>query len=336
MGKILAAASADSASHARIMATPRSRLVPPDAEGCYHCIQRCVRRAFLCGVDRYTGRSFEHRKPWIEDRLRHLSECFAIAIHAYAIMENHLHIVVQMIPVATSAWSDEEVATRWVRLFPPAGGDSTAIDLKRQQLRADPARLAVFRTRLGNLSWLMRCLAEPIARRANREDLCKGRFWEGRYKCQVLCDERALLAAMAYVDLNPIRAGVAEQLDTSLHTSARARIRNARASPGTLTTSLRPVLGMQPNSLPLSTTEYLRLLDWTGRALAPGKPGRINEQAPPILETIDNSPARWTLRVRSYGGGWARAAGSAQDLMILAERIGQRWLKGIRLALRLS
>lgn len=318
------------------MAIPRSRLVPPDAEGCYHCIQRCVRRAFLCGVDRYTGCSFEHRKAWIEDRLRHLSECFAIAIHAYAIMENHLHIVVQMMPSATSAWGDEEVAARWVRLFPPSGGDSAAIDLKRRQLCADPERLSVVRTRLGNLSWLMRCLAEPIARRANREDLCKGRFWEGRYKCQVLCDERALLAAMAYVDLNPIRAGITDQLDASLHTSVRARIKNSRVSPGTVTAPLRPILGMQPQALSLSTAEYLRLLDWTGRVLAPDKPGRISDQAPPVLATIDSTPARWTLRVRSYGGRWVRAAGPARDLMILADRIGQRWLKGIRLALQLN
>lgn len=181
------------------MAIPRSHLIPPGSEGRYHCIQRCVRRAFLCGVDRYTGRSFEHRKGWIEERLHRLSECFAIAIHAYAIMSNHLHIVIQVIPELIETWSDGDIAARWLRLFPSANDDD--IDLKRKRMLADPARLSVIRSRLSNLSWFMRCLAEPIARRANREDDCKGRFWEGRYKCQVLCDERALLAAMAYVDL---------------------------------------------------------------------------------------------------------------------------------------
>lgn len=316
------------------MTIARSHLVLPDTEGYYHCIQRCVRRAFLCGEDQYAGRSFEHRKTWIEDRLRLLGECFAVAIHAYAIMSNHLHVVVQISPAAVSAWSDDDVATRWVRLFPPATDD--AIQLKRQRILTDPTRLSVVRSRLGNLSWFMRCLAEPIARRANREDDCKGRFWEGRYKCQLLCNERALLAAMTYVDLNPIRAGITDRLETSTHTGAHDRLTTARASPDVLAAPLRAIIGMKHSALPLSTADYLQILDWTGRTLAPNKRGSLAGNAPTILTIIDDAPERWTMRVRGFGSAWARAVGSMQDMIAIAERIGQRWIKGIRLAARLG
>jgi REP element-mobilizing transposase RayT len=318
------------------MTRPRSHIAPPDLAGTYHCVQRCVRRAFLCGVDHYSGRSFEHRKDWVEARIHLVAECYAVAIHAYAVMSNHLHLVLRIDPTEASARSDEDVAARWVRLFPPREDTESAIEHKRMRLLADPARLALIRRRLGSLSWLMRCLVEPIARRANREDGCKGRFWEGRYKCQALCDERAVLAAMAYVDLNPIRAGIADRLEASAHTSVATRIAIAQSSPSMLTRPLKPIAGNLSPDLNLSTADYLQLLDWTGRTLAPGKRGRIAQNAPAIVSIIDRNPACWTARVAAYGNGWARAAGSVQDLIALAERIGQCWLKGVRLAAKLG
>jgi hypothetical protein len=159
------------------MTQARSQLIPPGTGGMFHCVQCCVRRAFLCGVDEYTGRSFEHRKDWVEGRIQRLAECFAVAVHAYAVMSNHLHLVVEIDPAQISGWSDKDVAERWIRLFPPREDTDAARSHTCERLMSNPMRMALIRARLGSLSWFLRCLAEPIARRANREDGCTGRFW---------------------------------------------------------------------------------------------------------------------------------------------------------------
>ena len=208
----------------------RSQIVPPDEVGVYHCIARCVRRAFLCGFDPLTKHDYDHRKEWIRERLEQLAPVFAIDICGYAVMSNHLHVILRARPDLVRDWSDEEVALRWTRLCPPrdpATGDKTEPSpCDVNMIVSDPARLAVIRQRLSSLSWFMGSLSEPIARRANREDKCKGRFWEGRFKSLALLDEAAILACSIYVDLNPIRAGVATTPEESAYTSAYDRIRS--------------------------------------------------------------------------------------------------------------
>jgi REP element-mobilizing transposase RayT len=216
------------------MAIARRTLVDPAEIGVFHCISRCVRRAFLCGRDSYSGKNYEHRRAWIRDRLRELAGLFAVEVHAYNVMSNHLHVVMRTRPDQAKAWDDAEVARRWLQICPgkrilsdPAGApDECAI----RALCADAGKLAVRRARLADLSWFMRCLNEPIARRANKEDECTGRFWEGRFKCQKLDDEGAALSCMAYVDLNPVRAGIAATPEQSEFTSAcdRATAHKAR------------------------------------------------------------------------------------------------------------
>ena len=319
-----------------VMTQARSQLVPPGSPGSLHCVQRCVRRAFLCGIDQYTGRSFEHRKIWVEERIHLVAECFAVAIQAYAVMSNHLHLVLQMDPAHIAAWSDIEVAEHWIRLFPPREDSDLARTIKCERLLADKDRLILIRSRLGSLSWLMRCLVEPIARRANLEDGCTGRFWEGRFKSQLLCDDRAILAAMAYVDLNPIRAGITRRLDRSQHTSIQSRIAFTRRNPETLHTALTPLAGCIATHLPINTADYLALVEWAGRQLRPGKRGSIPKDAPSCLHAIEQHPHRWAIRVKSVGSGYWRVIGEFQDMVSIAERLGQHWLKGIKLAASLT
>jgi REP element-mobilizing transposase RayT len=318
------------------MTQARSHLIPRGTGGMFHCVQRCVRRAFLCGLDQDTGRCFEHRKRWVEDRIQRLAECFAVGIHAYAVMSNHLHVVLQLEPDQTLHWSDSEVASRWVRLFPPREDSDEARALKCLRLISNPERLDEVRHRLGSLSWFMRCLAEPIARRANREDGCTGRFWEGRFKAQMLWDERALLAAMTYVDPNPIRAGMTETLRGSRHTTVHRRIKQATHDRSLLHQRIKPLAGCIDGGISITTADYLGLLEWTGRQLAPGKKGKIAAATPSVLQNLEHEPERWAVRVRAVGSGYWRVVGEACDLIDIAQRLGQAWMKGIGLAVRLA
>jgi len=195
--------------------------------GIVHVCQRCVRRAWLTGLDEKTGQDFSYRRQWIRRRLESLASVFAIDVLTYAIMSNHMHLILRNRPDVVSKWSDQEVAIRWLRVFPGRRleehlAEPTESDV--QMLVNQPERLAVIRERLSDISWFMRALSEPIARMANRQDNCTGRFWEGRFKSLRIMDETGLLACAMYVDLNPIRAAMAESPDKATHTSAHDRI----------------------------------------------------------------------------------------------------------------
>jgi len=75
----------------------------------YYCINRCVRRAFLCGNDKQTGQNYEHRRGWIADKIKALSETFAIDVEAYAVMSNHYHVVLRVDQELAENWTTSEV-----------------------------------------------------------------------------------------------------------------------------------------------------------------------------------------------------------------------------------
>ena len=286
------------------MTTARAQLINNENVGIYHCVQRCVRRAWLCGVDEYTGQSYEHRKAWVEKQIALIGSCFAVAIHAYAVMSNHLHVVLQIDPKASLSWTDQQIAERWVRLFPPRELTDQAIKAKQNNIMANADRLAIIRNRLGNLSWLMKCLAEPIARRANAEDARKGRFWEGRFKAQVLKDEKALYAAMAYVDLNPVRAGISKRIEDQRYTSVRKRIKQARKEPKVLGEVLKPMISSISTSvLNFKLRDYLELIEWTGNQVRDGKSTK-NKTVPHMVKKLASDAARWPLRVKAIGSNY--------------------------------
>jgi REP element-mobilizing transposase RayT len=214
-----------------------------------HVIQRCVRRAFLAGVDQKTGKDFGYRREWIRRRMEALASVFGIDVIGYAILSNHMHLILRNRPDVVASWSDREVAIRWLRVFPGRRleeylGEPTESDVER--LVRDKQRLTELRSRLSNISWFMRALSEPIARMANKQDECTGRFWEGRFKAQPLVDEAGLLACAMYVDLNPVRAALAENPEQSIHTSAYDRIRGNKGE---------EILSAACELIPVSTAE---------------------------------------------------------------------------------
>ena len=286
------------------MTRPRSEIVSLDETPFYHCVSRCVRRAFLCGEDRYSGKNFDHRKPWLVDRLTLLGEVFAIDIAAYAVMSNYYHVVLHVDQGRSRSWTRDAVIGRWLSLYK---GDPLVHcylrgDLKSEaEFRQLDCIVEIWRERLTSISWFMRCLNEYIARRANKEDDCTGRFWEGRFKSQALLDEAALLSCMAYVDLNPVRAGVCETLHESEFTSIQTRIRqlSAKRRPTRLPTpKLMPFqVGIErdegPASLPFNLRDYIELVDWTGRIVRADKQGFIPDEAPSALADLNLNEAQW-------------------------------------------
>jgi hypothetical protein len=145
------------------MTQARSQLIDASHAGTYHCINRCVRRSWLCGFDRYTNKSFEHRKDWLEHRILEMGEIFACGIYGYAVMSNHLHIVVHMSPNTAREWTAAEVATRWVKLYPT--GKEASDQEKIESIFSEPARVETYRSRLSSLSWLMKSTSEPALSR---------------------------------------------------------------------------------------------------------------------------------------------------------------------------
>jgi len=145
------------------MATPRHLLVDPVNECDYHLVSRCVRRAFLCGVDEHDGRDYSHRRAWLVERMRQLAPCFAVDIYAYTVLSNHFHLVLRHDPLAHRGWSDEEVAWRWFEAFPPSELGAVAVELKperRELMLGDPKRVARARCTLGSMSHFMKHLAQ--------------------------------------------------------------------------------------------------------------------------------------------------------------------------------
>jgi hypothetical protein len=125
-----------------------------------------------------------------------------------------------------AAWSDEEVAIRWLRVFPGRRLEEHPAEPRENDVKTlvnQPERLALVRERLSDISWFMRVSSEPIARMASRQDECTGRFWEGRFKALRIVDEAGLLACAMYVDLNPVRAAMVAEAEQAIHTSVYDR-----------------------------------------------------------------------------------------------------------------
>lgn len=304
------------------MTQPRSQQVSVADTPYYHVVSRCVRRSFLCGYDPASGKNYEHRRDWIEGRIRVLSSLFAIDICAYAVMSNHYHVVVKLNTCEAGAWSDDEVLHRWCSLYrglPLVQKYLNGKCLLPVELQTVKSCIAIYRSRLQSLSWFMKCLNEPIARQANKEDGCTGHFWEARFKSQALLTEEALLSAMAYVDLNPLRACMADTPENSEFTSIKERVCSrfdlaAAIAQQIHSESLRYFdLPLKPlakfegglrlevqTGIAFGAADYLELVDMTGRIIRSDKRGLIQAKLPPILERLNLDVDAWLIRTQSF------------------------------------
>lgn len=210
----------------------RKSSVDPSTIQVLHVWNRCVRQARLCGIDPVTGIDREYRKQWSRQRLEHLAGIFAIEVLTFAILENHTHQVLRSRPDIARSWTPETIARRWLSITPKydrrTGEVLEPTPEAVQTIVNDIKLVEKLRRRLSDVSWWMRYYAQHIAVRANREDEAKGHFWEQRFMAHVLSDEESILKCMLYVDLNLVRAGIADSIEDSDYTGAKDRLDDLR------------------------------------------------------------------------------------------------------------
>jgi hypothetical protein len=337
-------------------ACARREIVRQGMPGIFHCWTRCVRRAFLLGIDPLTGNDYNHRRQWVVDRLHLLVSSFSIDVAFFGMMSNHLHLVLRTNPRLVQRMGDYEVARRWLRAYPGKRVlDGKWIEPTEKQVEAlaqDKEKIQHIRRRLGNISWFMGALCEYIARRANFEEGCDVRFFSGRFSCREVTSRGALLVCGVYVDLNQVRAGEALTPESSRHCSvwfriqAQPRIRAKRSASSDSDRWLAPLtllpdhLGDVPSTtgfrasdkglLDLSLNQYLRLLDWCGRQVRSGKRGAIPPDLAPILERLEIDPDEFLNTVEHFPRLFPRLAGKAEQILERARSVNRRWLHGVQ------
>ncbi|WP_342804955.1 transposase [Alteromonas sp. M12] len=300
----------------------------------YHCVSRCVRQSFLCGENKFTGQSYEHRRGWVESRLLFLGSVFAIDIAAYAVMNNHTHVVLFVDKNLAESWSKKEVLTRWHQLH---RGTLLTQKFMRGEELSEYEQLTVDqiaevnRKRLYDISWFMRDLNEYIAREANKEDECTGRFWEGRFKSQALLDQRAVIACMAYVDLNPIRAKMESTPQTSKHTSIFQRI--AAVKTGKQPDSLLRFVGNHQKNMAsgiaFSLIDYCELVVRTGQFIREDKVGHIKAKESSIIDNLGINSEQWFTLTTEFEQHFSIAVGSEHMLQQFKRNTKHQRIRGM-------
>ena len=289
------------------MTLARKYLISTEDTPYYHIMARCVRRAFLCGKDKYSGNCYEHRRKPIVDRIKSLAGIFNIDVCAYAIMSNHYHLVLKI--NSTDNWDEKQVLAYWSELCQPKlicqkflnNEPQSKAELEIVYLQTD-----IYRKRLMSISWFMKLLNEHIAKEANKEDKVSGSFFESRFKSQALLDERALLTCMAYVDLNPIRSAMAQTPEDSDYTSIQERIRSKD--------SKLLNLGFNEDDIDFTLADYCDLIDATGRSIRTDKKGFIDDSLPPILNRLGLDEVTWLDELNQFKFKGRKAIGTIEKL----------------------
>ena len=330
------------------MRIPRKQQYDQDDPPWLRCISRCVRKSFLCG-DKY-----DHRRVWLEKRIEILAQLYHTDVTAYAIMENHFHIVMRPNVEKVAAMSDVEVANAWLSAMRPMKSDGTYTPVNIVSIDnavADIEKIQLWRKRIGKVSWFMAALKAPLSRMANKEDNCSSHFWEGRYKSIPLLDRAALISCTVYVDLNPIRAGAADNIQNAQHTSIRKRAAAYAAQHSleitskchtaahkvidqqnelheiiktskwltSITTASTENNGLTPG---ISIEQYIQLIDMTARSFT-NKTKQLHPQAQSTLTELNLNTETWMKSMSRPKNFIGRVIGNAQSLLLEKMRINK-------------
>jgi len=268
--------------------------------------------------------------------------CIHLDVCNYAIMHNHYHVILHINSNDAETWTTEEVIDRWHRLYKGTvltQRFSDGVAMSKAELTIIGTIITEWRSRLMDISWFMRILNEGIAREANQEDNCTGRFWEGRFYSQALLDDKALAACMAYIDLNPIRAGIAQTPEASKHTSIRHRIKSAckTKQPNRIDQQsdlLFPFCGNprhdSPPGIQMKLTDYIELVEWSGRQISNKKKGCIVSSLPPILNRLGIETDNWLFLCEHFEVPFKNVVGSVLSVERVCTQLKQHWAQGQR------
>ncbi len=152
----------------------------------YHTTARTVHRLFLFD---------DEIKDWIYDRILWLASIYHVTLHAVAVLDNHYHIVHS---VSKPERDDLELQRLWER----------AEERKARPKTWQPWEAARWHERLSDLSEFAKELNQSVAVYVNLKTGYRGHLWDDRFHSVLVDDGRGLLATMAYVELNCVRAAI--------------------------------------------------------------------------------------------------------------------------------
>lgn len=253
----------------------RGSKISPDEINIVHVWSQVVQQMPLLGSDPTTGQDFSHRKDWFIDIMAHQSMYMAVEILRFAIMDNHVHFLLRTRPDIVRTWSDEDVAWNYLNLCPKnkrrrkVNGkwhyevvDPTQEDV--DEILGDRKKLKKLRKKLSSLSFWMQLLKQKVAKRANAEvqkdDVCKGAFWKGRFEMTVIHSREYLLTCAVYIDLNPFKARMTDSIEGYRYTSVHMQYRdtfNKMLTEGDLVPTEQNPLGEFPESRMLNPIEFV-------------------------------------------------------------------------------
>jgi len=318
----------------------------------FHTVSKVTRGGRLFGIDPLTGKDFSHRKAWIEKLIKHFAGQFAIDVLSFSVMSNHHHQLLRSRPDVAKTWDDTEVARRWLMICPKRKDENNnpmdPLESELDVIRNNPAKVEEIRVRLSDVSWWMRLINQDVAQKANKEDDASGRFFEDRFKGIPVIDEATVLACSVYVDLNWIRACMADTIEQSDFTSGQRRFQALKAhrelfegfggnsavaqrlkladsflAPVNLceaTESPGPIPSVSDDRcsdkgfVPMTAEAYLELVDWSARQVASGKPGSTPTSLPPVLERLGLKPTVWLKLVKNFDDLFKTMAGFPENI----------------------